>query len=99
MGGLVFIAGTLVAYVAGHLTLKTLPHSYIVPPGPTITGLVLLGLFVFCGAIGFFDDFLKVRKRNSLGLNKRGQAGPAADRRRASSARSRCTSRRAPPPA
>ena len=26
---------------------------------------------VFCGAIGFCDDFLKVRLRNSLGLNKR----------------------------
>ena len=35
--------------------------------------LVLLGLFVFCGAVGFIDDFLKVRKRNSLGLNKRGK--------------------------
>ena len=62
MGGLVFIAGTLVAYIAGHLMLKTLSKNYIVPPGPTITGLVLLGLFVFCGAIGFCDDFLKVRK-------------------------------------
>jgi len=73
MGGLVFIVGTLVAYVAGHLTLKTLPPTYVVPPGPTITGLVLLGLFVFCGAIGFVDDFLKVRKKNSAGLNKRGK--------------------------
>ena len=71
MGGLVFIGGTLVAYVAGHLTLKTLPNTYIVPPGPTITGLVLLGLMVFCGAIGFWDDFLKVQKRNSNGLNAR----------------------------
>src|SRR5215475_7948775 len=69
MGGLVFIAGTLVAYVVGHLVLKTLSHNYIVPPGPTITGLVLLGLFVFCGAIGFIDDFLKVRKKNSAGLS------------------------------
>ena len=71
MGGLVFIGGTLAAYVAGHLTLKTLPNTYIVPPGPTITGLVLLGLMVFCGAIGFWDDFLKVQKRNSNGLNAR----------------------------
>jgi phospho-N-acetylmuramoyl-pentapeptide-transferase len=73
MGGIVFICGTLLAYVAGHLTLKTLPPTYIVPPGPTMTGLVLLGLFVFCGAIGFIDDFLKVRKKNSAGLNKRGK--------------------------
>ena len=35
--------------------------------------LVLLGLFVFSGAVGFLDDFLKVRKRNSAGLNKRGK--------------------------
>ena len=31
------------------------------------------GLFVFCGAVGFIDDFLKVRKRNSAGLSKRGK--------------------------
>src|SRR6266545_2818929 len=61
------------AYLAGHLILNTLPEQQIVPPGPTITGLVLLGLMVFSGAIGFIDDYLKVRKRNSLGLNKRGK--------------------------
>jgi phospho-N-acetylmuramoyl-pentapeptide-transferase len=73
MGGVVFIVGTVIAYFAGHLVLKTLPEVQIVPPGPTITGLVLLGLMVFSGAIGFLDDFLKVRMRNSLGLNKRGK--------------------------
>jgi phospho-N-acetylmuramoyl-pentapeptide-transferase len=40
---------------------------------PTITALVLLGLMVFSGAVGFIDDFLKVRKRHSGGLNKRGK--------------------------
>src|SRR6266542_4432771 len=73
MGGVVFIVGTVVAYLARHLILNTLPEQQIVPPGPTITGLVLLGLMVFSGAIGFIDDYLKVRKRNSLGLNKRGK--------------------------
>ncbi|HEX6497594.1 MAG TPA: phospho-N-acetylmuramoyl-pentapeptide-transferase [Micromonosporaceae bacterium] len=73
MGGVVFIVGTLVAYVAGHLVLSTLSGEQFIQPGPTVTGLVLLGLMVFCGAIGFLDDFLKVRKRNSLGLNKRGK--------------------------
>lgn len=73
MGGLVFIIGTLVAYIAGHLTLKTLSPLYTVPPGPTMTGLVLLGLFVFSALIGFIDDFLKVRKKNSNGVNKRGK--------------------------
>jgi phospho-N-acetylmuramoyl-pentapeptide-transferase len=73
MGGVVFIVGTVAAYFAGHLVLKTLPEAQIVPPGPTVTGLVLLGLMVFSGGIGFLDDFLKVSKRNSLGLNKRGK--------------------------
>jgi phospho-N-acetylmuramoyl-pentapeptide-transferase len=71
MGGVVFIVATLIAYVAGHLTLNTLPAAQIAQVGPTMTALVLLGLFVFCGAIGFIDDFLKVRKRNSLGLSER----------------------------
>jgi phospho-N-acetylmuramoyl-pentapeptide-transferase len=74
MGGVVFILGTVLAYLAGHVVLSTLPDRVVAhPPGMTITGLVLLGLMVFCGAIGFVDDFLKVRKRNSLGLNKRGK--------------------------
>jgi phospho-N-acetylmuramoyl-pentapeptide-transferase len=68
MGGLIFIVGTVVAYTAGHLVLKTLPPRQIVPPGPTITGLVLLGLMVCCGVIGFLDDLLKVTRRNTAGL-------------------------------
>ncbi|MBX6357446.1 MAG: phospho-N-acetylmuramoyl-pentapeptide-transferase [Micromonosporaceae bacterium] len=73
MGGVAFIVATVVAYVAGHLALTTLPSEQIAQVGPTITALVLLGLFVFCGAVGFIDDYLKVRRRNSLGLNKRGK--------------------------
>lgn len=73
MGGVVFIVATVIAYVAGHLALTTLPAQQIAQVGPTITALVLLGLLVFSGAVGFLDDFLKVRKRNSAGLNKRGK--------------------------
>jgi phospho-N-acetylmuramoyl-pentapeptide-transferase len=71
MGGVVFIVATIIAYVAGHMVLTTLPAAQIFQVGPTMTALVLLGVFVFSGAIGFIDDYLKVRKRNSLGLNKR----------------------------
>jgi phospho-N-acetylmuramoyl-pentapeptide-transferase len=47
-------------------------HSgQIVPDWPTMTALVLLGLMVCCGAIGFLDDFLKVTKRNRAGLSGR----------------------------
>jgi phospho-N-acetylmuramoyl-pentapeptide-transferase len=71
MGGVVFIVATLVAYVAGHLALLGLPAKQLRPNGPTVTALVLLGLFVATGLLGFIDDYLKVTKRNSDGLNKR----------------------------
>ena len=74
MGGVVFILATVLAYVAGHLVLvASLPETPTRHWGPTVTGVVLLGLFVLCGLVGFIDDFLKVRKRNSLGLNERGK--------------------------
>ncbi|HEY8471949.1 MAG TPA: phospho-N-acetylmuramoyl-pentapeptide-transferase [Natronosporangium sp.] len=71
MGGVVFVMATLIAYVAGHLALATLPTAQIAPVGPTVTAVVLLGVFVFSGAIGFVDDFLKIRERNSNGLSER----------------------------
>ena len=46
MGGLIFTCATIAAYVVGHLVESTLPRQQIVPAGPTITGLVLLGLMV-----------------------------------------------------
>jgi phospho-N-acetylmuramoyl-pentapeptide-transferase len=73
MGGVVFIVATVFAYVAGHIALTTLPARQIAQEKPTMTALVLLGLFVFCGAVGFLDDFLKVRKRNSGGLSAKGK--------------------------
>src|SRR3954465_2715715 len=73
MGGVAFVVATVVAYVAGHAALTTLPERQIAQERPTMTALVLLGLFVFCGAVGFLDDFLKVRKRNSSGLSAKGK--------------------------
>jgi phospho-N-acetylmuramoyl-pentapeptide-transferase len=73
MGGVVFIVATVFAYVAGHIALTTLPERQIAQERPTMTALVLLGLFVFCGAVGFLDDFLKVRRRNSDGLSAKGK--------------------------
>ncbi len=73
MGGVAFIIATVFAYVAGHLALTTLPDRQIAQEKPTMTALVLLGIFVFCGAVGFLDDFLKVRKKNSDGLSAKGK--------------------------
>lgn len=74
MGGVVLIVATIVAYVAGHFVLATLPEEQLgTPTGITSTGVVLLGLFVGLGLVGFIDDFLKVRKRHSGGLSARGK--------------------------
>src|SRR6185312_1035503 len=51
MGGLVLVLATLLAYLVGHVVMTTRPTNQIVPPGPTMTGFVLLGLMVFCGGI------------------------------------------------
>ncbi|MCY1142436.1 phospho-N-acetylmuramoyl-pentapeptide-transferase [Actinoplanes sp. Pm04-4] len=73
MGGVAFIFATVLAYVAGHVALTTLPERQIAQEEPTMTAFVLLGLFVCCGAVGFLDDFLKVRRRNSDGLSAKGK--------------------------
>ncbi|MBU2669090.1 phospho-N-acetylmuramoyl-pentapeptide-transferase [Actinoplanes bogorensis] len=73
MGGVAFIIATVLAYVAGHIALISLPERQIAQEGPTMTAFVLLGLFVCCGAVGFLDDLLKVRRRNSDGLSAKGK--------------------------
>ena len=73
MGGVAFIVATVLAYAAGHVALTTLPDRQIAQERPTMTALVLLGLFVFCGVVGFLDDFLKVRRRHSDGLSAKGK--------------------------
>jgi phospho-N-acetylmuramoyl-pentapeptide-transferase len=72
MGGVVFILATVIAYIAGHFVLASLPAKQLgTPTGMTTTGVVLLGLLVGLGGLGFIDDYLKVRKRHSLGLTAR----------------------------
>jgi phospho-N-acetylmuramoyl-pentapeptide-transferase len=65
MGGIVFVSATVLAYAVGHVALLPLEGR---PHLPTVTGVVLLGLFVGGAIIGLLDDLLKVVKRNSGGL-------------------------------
>ncbi|MFL6137646.1 MAG: phospho-N-acetylmuramoyl-pentapeptide-transferase [Frankiaceae bacterium] len=59
MGGTVIILATLLGYGVAHLaTLQ----------GLTASGLLVLGLMTGLGAVGFLDDFIKIRKQRSLGL-------------------------------
>lgn len=59
MGGLVIILATWAGYIIGNAaTLRT----------PDASGLLLLFLMTGLGLIGFLDDFMKIRHRQSLGL-------------------------------
>ena len=65
MGGIVIVAATVLGYTVAHLVMLGRPGQ-----GPSAAGLLILGLFVLLGAVGFVDDYIKVRKRRSLGLNE-----------------------------
>ena len=65
MGGIVMLVALVAAYVATRFTLAVGPVE-----GTTPAGLSLLLAAVGFGVIGFVDDYLKVRRRRSLGLSK-----------------------------
>jgi len=59
MGGTIFIAGTIVGYLVGCFAGNN---------PPTVSGLLVIWMMVGFGAVGFIDDFMKVRRQRSLGL-------------------------------
>jgi phospho-N-acetylmuramoyl-pentapeptide-transferase len=63
MGGAVIIAAAVIGYGVAHLLVITQPGR-----GPTASGLLVLGLMVALGLVGFLDDIIKIRKQRSLGL-------------------------------
>ncbi|MBB3675618.1 phospho-N-acetylmuramoyl-pentapeptide-transferase [Modestobacter versicolor] len=65
MGGTVMVLATVLGYLAAHLFLLDQEGR-----GVTKTGLLLLFLLIGLGTVGFLDDYLKIRYRRSLGLNK-----------------------------
>ena len=60
MGGIVILIGLVVGFLASRVTFQRL----------TPAGLALLFATVGFATVGFLDDFLKVRRRRSLGLSK-----------------------------
>lgn len=62
MGGLVIILASVAAYFLAHLLTLTAPSA---------SALLLIGLFIGCGAVGFLDDFIKIVKQRSLGLRSK----------------------------
>ncbi len=65
MGGTVIVGATVGGYFIAHLFLIDQPGR-----GPSASGLLVLLLMVGLGTVGFLDDYLKIRFRRSLGLNK-----------------------------
>lgn len=64
MGGVVIIAAALVGYFGANLFTVA---------RPSVSGLLLLFLIVGLGFIGFLDDFIKISRQRSLGLNVAGK--------------------------
>ena len=62
MGGLMIVVGALGGYLAGHLRGGTIF---------TRGGLLVAFTIAGAGLVGLADDWLKVRRQQSLGLNKR----------------------------
>ncbi|HEY0640748.1 MAG TPA: phospho-N-acetylmuramoyl-pentapeptide-transferase [Pseudonocardiaceae bacterium] len=62
MGGVAILVATLVGYGVTHLTVSD--------DTPTASGLLVLGLMLTLGIVGFLDDFIKIRRQRNLGLNK-----------------------------
>jgi phospho-N-acetylmuramoyl-pentapeptide-transferase len=62
MGGVVFIAAALIGYLVSHL-ITGVPIS--------VSALLVIGLIVGLGLVGFLDDWKKVVAKNSRGLPAR----------------------------
>ena len=62
MGGLVIIGASLLAYALAHLAV----WSPVTP-----SGLLVLFLMTGLGTVGFLDDYIKISKQRSLGLNSK----------------------------
>ncbi|MDQ3939719.1 MAG: phospho-N-acetylmuramoyl-pentapeptide-transferase [Actinomycetota bacterium] len=64
MGGLVILFGTVLGYALGHV--GTTGFSI-----PADSGLLAISTIAALGLLGFIDDFIKIRKSRSLGLQSR----------------------------
>jgi len=62
MGGIIIIFAALISYLLAHLVL-----------GSTISvsAVLILGLVVALGLVGFLDDYMKVSRQNSAGISGR----------------------------
>ncbi|MFP5297447.1 MAG: phospho-N-acetylmuramoyl-pentapeptide-transferase [Actinomycetota bacterium] len=65
MGGLVILVGAVLGYVLGHIGTEGFTAPF------RDSGVLAICTIVALGALGFIDDFIKVYKSRSLGLQSR----------------------------
>ncbi|HUQ39932.1 MAG TPA: phospho-N-acetylmuramoyl-pentapeptide-transferase [Acidimicrobiales bacterium] len=66
MGGVMIVLGAAIGYLVAHVRAGAFFSR---------GGLLVMGTVIGAAAVGFADDWIKVRHQRSLGLNKRGKAG------------------------
>ena len=59
MGGVIIIVAAVVGWLVGYLAIERRPH---------MSSVLVIGLMIGLGAVGFLDDFIKIRRERSLGL-------------------------------
>ncbi|MFJ4650251.1 phospho-N-acetylmuramoyl-pentapeptide-transferase [Nocardia sp. NPDC088792] len=68
LGGVAVIAGMWAGYLVAHLVRS--PGGSV---GLSASGLLVLGLSTTCGAVGFADDFVKLREGRNSGVTGGGK--------------------------
>jgi len=66
MGGIAIVGSVVLGYAIGHIGTEVRFSR---------TGYLAIGVVVAFGLIGYLDDYIKVHRRRSLGLNKRAKMG------------------------
>jgi phospho-N-acetylmuramoyl-pentapeptide-transferase len=70
MGGLIIVGASFAGWLAAHLRTASAGHLHITAVF-TSSGRIVEGAFIAAGLVGLADDWIKVRRNRSLGLNKR----------------------------
>jgi phospho-N-acetylmuramoyl-pentapeptide-transferase len=60
MGGIIIIFAALVGYLLSHLLTQS---------SVTVSAVLILGLVISLGLVGFLDDYMKVSRQNSRGIS------------------------------
>ena len=60
MGGIIIIFAALVGYLLSHLLTQS---------SVTVSAVLILGLVISLGIVGFLDDYMKVSRQNSRGIS------------------------------